>query len=91
MQDENPPVVVAAEQPSVAILAVINLALVVGHSGLPLKQSMAARIRSRAESPLGAAGQWLFPPWAPFPTYTYLEFKTGETNRPFGCCLLGEL
>jgi hypothetical protein len=38
--------VVTTEQPSVAVLALVNLALVIGHLGLRLNQPAATRLRS---------------------------------------------
>src|SRR6266513_6448591 len=46
VQDENTSIVVTTEQPSVAVLAVVNLALVIGHLGLRLNQPAATRLRS---------------------------------------------
>ena len=44
--NETTSIVVTTEQPSVAVLAVVNLALVIGHLGLRANQPTATRLRS---------------------------------------------
>jgi hypothetical protein len=51
VQDENTSIVVPTQQPSVAVLAVVNLVLAIGHLGPSRKQSTATQFRSANRRP----------------------------------------
>jgi hypothetical protein len=67
-KDEGASIVVPTQQPFVAVLAVVNLALAIGHLWPPRKQSTAPRIRSARQAHTRLTGMMC----------------EGSARRPFG-------
>jgi hypothetical protein len=81
VQDEGASIVVATQQPSIAVLAVVDLALAIGHLGPPRKQLTATQFRSRKSQAQGYFPFALSPVRAIEIFRTRARFLTADTDR----------